>query len=331
MRSKKRSSARKASMFFEPMNKDSKIFVAGHRGMVGSAISRLLRKRGYRNLVEKTHHELDLSRREAVDAFFIREKPEFVFLAAAKVGGIAANDAFRADFIQQNLAIGGNVIDACHQHEAKKLLYLGSSCIYPRDCPQPIKEENLMTGPLEDTNRAYAIAKIAGIEMCRAYNDQHDSNFICAMPTNLYGPGDKYDLGSSHVLPALIRKFHEALPDEPVAVWGKGAIRREFLHVDDLAEACLLLMEKYEGEEIVNVGCGEDLSIRELAGLIQKIIGHRGQIRWDASKPEGTPQKLLDIGRIRSLGWVRKIGLEEGIRATYEDFKSSIKATQAAK
>jgi GDP-L-fucose synthase len=314
------------------MKADSKIYVAGHRGLAGSALMRRLQAKGYRNLVGRAHAELDLTDFSSVRDFFRKEKPEIVFLAAAKVGGIMANSTYPADFIFQNLAIQNNVIQAAKEAGVQRLLFLGSSCIYPRDCPQPIKEEYLLTGPLEPSNRPYAVAKIAGIEMCWSYNRQYGTRYVCAMPTNLYGPGDNYDLKTSHVLPALIRKFHEAKQrnEETVTVWGTGTPRREFLYSDDMADACIHLMELPEGKlertlgtsqpPLVNVGCGEDATIAEVAWLIGQSVGARAKIVYDRSKPDGTPQKLLDIGLIRSLGWQPRIPLAEGLRSAYEDF-----------
>lgn len=302
------------------MDRKARIFVAGHRGLVGSAILRHLQADGYDNLITPSRAQLDLTDQKAVDLFLFRERPEYVFLAAAKVGGILANDTFPADFIRDNLAIESNVIAAAHRNSTKKLLFLGSSCIYPKFAEQPMREEYLLSGYLEPTNEAYAIAKIAGIKMCQAYNRQYGTNFISVMPTNLYGPGDNFDLRSSHVLPALIRKFHEAkAKGEPsVAVWGTGTPRREFLHVEDLADACVFLMETYDGSDIVNIGVGEDLSIRELAELISDVVGYRGELAFDSSKPDGTPRKLLDVGRLQSLGWRAKISLREGVEQTYQ-------------
>ena len=301
------------------MPKDSRIYIAGHRGLVGSAILRKLKDSGYVNLICKTHRELDLTRQEKVEAFFDRERPEYVFLAAAKVGGIGANSAYPAEFIYQNLAIQTNIIHASHRFEVEKLLFLGSSCIYPRDCPQPMKEEYLLSGYLEATNAPYAIAKIAGIEMCRSYNRQYGVRFISVMPTNLYGPNDNFDLETSHVLPALIRKFHEAKVDgrKAVEIWGTGTPRREFLHVDDLADACVFLMDSYDGSEIVNIGVGRDLTIRELAEMIAEIVHFEGDLRFDAGKPDGTPVKRLDVSRLRALGWEAKIPLRQGLEETY--------------
>ena len=306
------------------MNKESKIFVAGHRGLVGSAILRKLRSLGYRNLITRTRDELDLRDQAAVDRFFEEERPEYVFLSAAKVGGILANSTYPADFIRDNLQIQTNVIDAAYRSGSKKLLFLGSSCIYPKHAPQPMKEEHLLTGPLEPTNEWYAIAKIAGIKMAQAYRRQYGFNTISLMPTNLYGPGDNFDLETSHVIPALIRKFHEAKErGEPhVVVWGTGKPRREFLHVDDLADAAVFLMRQYEGEEFVNVGVGEDVSIRELAELIREVVGYGGEIVFDASKPDGTPRKLLDVSRISKMGWSPKIPLAQGLKQTYGWYRS---------
>jgi len=304
------------------MNKDSKIYVAGHRGMVGSAILRKLQKEGYSNIITKTSKELDLRIQKDVDDFFKLEKPEYVFLAAAKVGGILANNTYRAEFIYDNLMIQSNVIHSAYKYGVKKLLFLGSSCIYPKYAPQPMKEEYLLSGYLEPTNEPYAIAKIAGIKMCEAYRYQYGCNFISAMPTNLYGPNDNYDLNNSHVLPALIRKFHEAkiYNKKEVIVWGTGNPRREFMHVDDLADACLFLMLNYNDSQFVNVGTGKDISIRELAELIKTIVGYEGNIIFDTTKPDGTPRKLLDLNYVHSLGWHHKIELEEGIKMTYQDF-----------
>src|SRR5688572_19400240 len=300
----------------------SKIFSAGHHGMVGSAIWRNLQARGCKNLIGKRRAELDLLNQAAVLKFFEAERPEFVFMAAAKVGGIQANSDKPATFIYENLQIQNNVIDAAHKTGVRKLLNLGSSCIYPRIAPQPLKEEYLLAGPLEPTNQWYAIAKIAGLKMCEAYRLEHGCDFISAMPTNLYGPNDNYDLKTSHVLPALIRKFHEAkvTGQKDVVLWGTGAPRREFLHADDLARACVFLMENYSGLEFVNVGAGEDLTIRELADLVRKIVGYDGNISWDSSKPDGTPRKLMDISKIKAMGWKPEIDLPTGIRSAYESF-----------
>jgi len=304
------------------MEKTSKIYVAGHTGMVGSAILRRLQKEGYNNIITRTSKELDLRRQKDVEEFFEAEKPEYVFLAAAKVGGILANNTYRAEFLYDNLMIQSNVIHAAYKYKVKKLLFLGSSCIYPKFAPQPMKEEYLLSGYLEPTNEPYAIAKIAGIKMCEAYRYQYGCNFISAMPTNLYGPNDNYDLNNSHVLPALIRKFHEAkINNAPnVVVWGTGKPRRELMHVDDLADACLFLMLHYNDSKFVNVGTGKDISIAELAELVKKIVGYNGEIVYDTSKPDGTPRKLLDLTYLHSLGWKHKIELEEGIRSTYQYF-----------
>lgn len=302
-----------------PLPRDARVFVAGHRGLVGSAIVRHLASEGFTNVVVRTRRELDLTDTGAVDAFFTRERPAYVFLAAAKVGGILANSSQPADFIRENLLLQTNVIDAAHRHGTDKLLFLGSSCIYPKHAPQPMREEHLLTGPLEPTNSAYAIAKIAGIEMIKSYRRQHGFGGICLQPTNLYGPGDNFDLQSSHVLPALLRKLHEAkVAGAPtVTLWGTGTPRREFLHVDDLADACLHLMEHYDGDDIVNVGVGDDLTIRELAELIRDIVGYRGELVLDSTKPDGTPRKLLDVGRIHALGWKATTSLRDGIEQTY--------------
>lgn len=307
------------------MRPDGRVYVAGHRGLVGSSITRRLRSEGFDDLLLPTRTELDLTDAAAVDEFFDSERPEYVFLAAAKVGGILANATYPADFLHENLAMELNVIGAAHRHGAKKLLFLGSSCIYPKHAPQPIKEEYLLTGPLEPTNEAYAVAKIAGIKLCQAYNAQHGTNFISAMPTNLYGPGDNFDLKTSHVLPALLRKFHEAKErEEPyVTVWGSGTPRREFLHVDDLASACVHLMRVYSGGDPVNVGTGEDVSIAELAGLVHQVTGYEGGISYDTSKPDGTPRKLLDVGRLRTLGWEPRTPLKRGVAETYDWYLGS--------
>lgn len=313
---------------------ESRIYVAGHRGLAGSAISRDLARRGYRNILQRTRAELDLRSHAAVERFFRDESPEFVFLAAAKVGGILANNSYPADFVEENLIIQSNVIRAARQAKVRRLLFLGSSCIYPRDAPQPLKEEYLLTGALERTNRPYAIAKIAGIEMCWASNRQHGTRFLCAMPTNLYGPGDSYDLAAAHVLPALLRKVHEALESgaPSVTVWGSGAPRREFLYSDDMARGCVDLIalpdevfDRLLGAEqppLINIGSGEDLTIAELAGTIQRSIGYRGELVFDRTKPDGTPQKLLDVSRMFSLGWKPRVPLEEGIRLAYADFRA---------
>jgi len=304
------------------MDKNSKIYVAGHRGLVGSAIVRKLRQEGFENLLTVTSKELDLRDQAATREFFAQERPDYVFLAAARVGGILANSAHPADFIYQNLMIEANVIESARLAGVAKLLCLGSTCIYPKMAPQPLKEEYLLTGPLEPTNEWYAVAKIAGIKMCQAYQRQYGSRFISAMPTNLYGPEDNFDLESSHVMPALIRKFHEAKADNTptVTVWGSGKPLREFLHVDDCAAACLYLMGHYEDEEIVNIGVGEDVTIAELAGLVGEAVGFKGEIVYDADKPDGTPRKLVDTAKINGLGWQAAIPLEEGIRRTYQWF-----------
>ncbi len=308
------------------MNKDSKIYVAGHRGLVGSAILRALEKQGYTNLIYRTSSELDLRNRDAVNNFFKEQQIDYVFLAAAKVGGIAANNDFPADFIRDNLLIQTNVIDAAYFNGVKKLLFLGSTCIYPKFAPQPLKEEYLLTGELEPTNEPYAIAKIAGIKMCESYNRQYGSTFISAMPTNMYGPNDNFDLKTSHVLPALVRKIHEAKENgsATVEIWGTGTPKREFLHSDDLADACIFLMNNYEGNEIVNVGVGEDIAIKDLALMIKDIVGFQGELVFNSSVPDGTPRKLVDTTKINGLGWKASIPLEEGIRAVYEDYRSSL-------
>lgn len=309
------------------MLKKSKIYIAGHRGLVGSAILRKLKEKGYKNIIVKSHQELDLSNQTAVDTFFKKYKPEYVFLAAAKVGGILANKEKPAEFIYKNLMIAANVINAAYKYKVEKLLFLGSSCIYPRLAPQPIKEEYLLTSPLEKTNEAYAIAKIAGLKLCEFYNRQYKTNYISVMPTNLYGPNDNFDLNSSHVLPALIRKFHDAKMknNKSVTLWGSGRPKREFLHVDDLAEATIFLMNKYNGQEIINIGCGEDLSIKELANKVKAITGYRGKIVWDKNKPDGTPRKLLNIDKLKKLGWKPKINLDKGILETYHWFTENYK------
>ncbi|MBA3937255.1 MAG: GDP-L-fucose synthase [Planctomycetes bacterium] len=308
------------------MNEDARIYVAGHTGLVGAALVRNLQAHGFRNLLVRSHRELDLTRQDAVEAFFARERPSHVILAAAKVGGILANNTYRADFIYQNLMMAANVIQAAWKHEVARLLFLGSSCIYPRDAAQPLTEDSLLTAPLEATNEPYAIAKIAGVKLVESYNRQYRTDYVSAMPTNLYGPHDNFDLNGSHVLPAMMRKFHEAklAGDAPVTLWGSGSPRREFLHVDDLAEGCLfVLREVHAGQvsnDLVNVGCGEDLTIKELALLVQATVGHRGEIRWDASKPDGTPRKLMDVARIKRLGWSPRIALVDGVASTYHWF-----------
>lgn len=305
------------------MNPKDKIYVAGHRGMVGSAITRKLKKEGFANLVQRTSKELDLRNQADVHAFFEQERPDHVFLAAAKVGGILANNTYRAEFLYDNLMIQNNIIDSAYRCGVKKLMFLGSSCIYPKLAPQPLREDSLLTGELEHTNEPYAIAKITGIKMVDAYRSQYGSNFISVMPTNLYGPNDNYDLNNSHVLPALIRKFHEAKKKgEPfVTLWGTGKPRREFLHADDLANACFFLMQQYNEPGFINIGTGEDLEIGELALLIKKIVGYEGEIKHDLSKPDGTPRKLMDVSKLHKLGWKASISLEDGIRSVYEDFK----------
>lgn len=309
------------------MDKNSKIFIAGHRGLVGSAIVRALQKKGFSNLILKTHQELDLLDEHAVSKFFKSEKPEYVFLAAAKVGGIMANKTMPADFIYSNLTIQTNIIHSAYVHKVKKLLFLGSSCIYPKLCPQPIKEDYLLTGELEPSNKAYAVAKIAGIIMCQSYDEQYGTNFISLMPTNLYGPHDNFDLENSHVLPAMIRKFHDAkiTKKSNVVLWGTGNAQREFLHADDLADASLFLMENYDDSAIINIGTGEDVRIRELAEKIKKVVGYEGAIDWDTMKPDGTPRKLLDVTKINNLGWEHTIPLDEGLTSTYEWFKNNYK------
>ena len=306
------------------MNKQDKIYIAGHRGMVGSAIARKLQQDGYRHLVRRTSAELDLRNQQAVSEFFEKEKPDYVFLAAAKVGGILANNTYRADFIYENLMIEGNIIHSAWKSAVKKLMFLGSSCIYPKMAPQPMKEEYLLTGLLEDTNEPYAIAKIAGIKLCDAYRAQYGCNFISVMPTNLYGPNDHYDLKNSHVLPALIRKFHEAkINKEPfVTIWGTGEPKREFLYVDDLADACIFLMQNYNEPGLVNIGTGSDLKIIELAEMVARITGYSGGIQKDLSKPDGTPRKLMDHSKMKAMGWEAKVSLEEGIRRVYEEYLS---------
>ncbi len=305
------------------MEKKDKIYVAGHRGMVGSAITRKLKKEGFTNFVTRTSAELDLKDQPAVQAFFEKERPDYVFLAAAKVGGILANNTYRGEFLYDNLMIQNNTIDAAYRNGVKKLMFLGSSCIYPKLAPQPLKEDYLLTGPLEETNEPYAIAKIAGIKLCDAYRFQYGCNYISAMPTNLYGPNDNYDLNTSHVLPALIRKFHEAKVNAAPAVtlWGSGKPRREFLHADDLADACFFLMEQYNEPGLVNIGTGEDLEIGELALLIKDIVGYTGEIHHDLTKPDGTPRKLMDVSKLHNFGWKAAISLPDGLRRVYEEYK----------
>lgn len=308
------------------MSPEEPIFVAGHRGMVGSAIVRALQRAGFRNLLLYDRTQLDLTRQEAVERFFAQHRPQYVFLAAAKVGGILANDRHPAQFLADNLAIQTNVIDSAWRHGTGKLLFLGSSCVYPRLAPQPIREESLLSGPLESTNQWYAIAKIAGIKMCEAYRREYGFNAIAAMPSNLYGPEDNFDLASSHVLPALLRKFHEARASgaQVVEVWGTGTPLREFLHVDDLAEACVFLMQTYSEGGWINVGTGTDLTIAELADRIARVVDFKGSIRFDASKPDGTPRKVLDVARLRALGWKPRIDLESGLRSTYDWYRKSL-------
>ncbi|WEK36521.1 MAG: GDP-L-fucose synthase [Candidatus Pseudobacter hemicellulosilyticus] len=310
------------------MNKTDKIYVAGHRGMVGSAIVRKLQQEGFSNLLLRTSAELDLRNQQAVNEFFAAEKPDYVFLAAAKVGGILANNTYRADFIYENMMIQSNVIHAAYLNKVTKLMFLGSSCIYPKLAPQPLKEEYLLTGLLEPTNEPYAIAKIAGIKMCDAYRAQYGCNFISVMPTNLYGPNDNYDLNKSHVLPALIRKFHEAkVNNEPaVIMWGTGQPLREFLHADDLADACFYLMEQYNEEGLVNIGTGTDIPIRDLALLIRDVVGYTGELQHDLSKPDGTPRKLMDVSKLHGLGWQARISLREGIEKVYAEFSKQAAA-----
>ncbi len=305
------------------MKRDAKIYVAGHLGMVGSALVRRLESGGYTNLLVRTRRELDLLDQAATRTFLAHEKPDYIFMAAAKVGGIHANNTLRADFIYENLAVECNVIDAAYRAGVERLMFLGSSCIYPREAPQPIKEEYLLAGPLEPTNEPYAIAKIAGLKLCESYNRQHGTRYVSAMPTNLYGPNDNFDLESSHVLPALLRKAHEAKTrgDAKLKVWGSGRPMREFLHVDDMADACVFLLEKDVGEGLYNVGTGSDVTIRELAETISKVVGFRGELAFDASKPDGMMRKRLDVSRMAALGWRARIGLEEGLRSTYEWFK----------
>lgn len=307
------------------MNKDAKIYVAGHRGLVGSALMRALELRGYTNIVTRTHAELDLIDQKAVDEFFGKEKPEYVFLAAAKVGGIMANSTYPADFIHDNLAVQTNVIDSAYRHGAKKLLFLGSSCIYPRLAEQPIREDYLLTGRFEPTNEPYSIAKIAGIIMAQSYTRQYGFQTISVMPTNLYGPNDNFDLESSHVLPAMIRKFDDAKAANvpSVTLWGTGSPKREFLHVDDMAAACVHLMETYSDPSIVNIGTGVDVSIKELAEIVKEVVGYQGEIIWDTSKPDGTPRKLLDVSKLHSLGWKHSIEIADGVRSTYEWYKNN--------
>ncbi|MHB1947196.1 MAG: GDP-L-fucose synthase [Gammaproteobacteria bacterium] len=304
------------------MNKSDKIYIAGHRGLVGSAIMRALQQEGYSNLVYRSHLELDLIHQQSVSNFFSSERPDYVFLAAAKVGGIHANNTYRGEFIYENLMVQSNVIDAACRHDTKRLLFLGSSCIYPRNCPQPMREEHLLSGLLEQTNEPYAIAKIAGIKMCEAYNSQYGTDFASVMPTNLYGPNDNFDLETSHVLPALIRKVHDAkqVKAKSVTIWGSGVPKREFLHVDDMASACLFVMNKTGFKDMVNIGSGDEVSIRELAELICDVVGFEGTIVYDSSKPDGTPRKLLDTSLLNKLGWNAQIKLKDGLKQTYQWF-----------
>jgi GDP-L-fucose synthase len=312
------------------LEKESKVYVAGHRGMVGSAIVRKLTSLGYTNLITRTSAELDLRNQQQVLDFFAIEKPEYVFLAAAKVGGIVANNTYRADFLYENLAIQNNIIHSSYLNQVKKLMFLGSSCIYPKLADQPLKESYLLSGYLEPTNEPYAIAKIAGIKMCEAYRAQYGCNFVSVMPTNLYGTNDNYDLVNSHVLPAMIRKFHEAKEKgaSHMTLWGTGSPMREFLHADDLAEACLFLMENYNDSTLVNIGTGEDVTIKNLAAIVKQIVGFQGEIVWDSTKPDGTPRKLMDVSKLHGLGWHHKITLEDGIKLAYQDF---LKLTDARK
>jgi GDP-L-fucose synthase len=308
------------------MKPSDKIYIAGHAGLVGSALVRALSARGFANLVLRTRAQLDLTRQQAVEDFFAAERPQLVLFAAAKVGGIVANDTLRGEFIYQNLTMATNVIHAAHLHGVRRLLFLGSSCIYPRNCAQPMREDALLSGPLEQTNEPYAIAKIAGLKLVESYNRQYRTDFLSAMPTNLYGPGDNFDLTSSHVLPAMMRKFHEAklAGDAPVVLWGSGTPRREFLHVDDMADACLFLLGRVGAGavpgDLINIGCGEDQTIAELALLVQRVVGHRGRIEWDRAKPDGTPRKLQDVSRLKALGWAPKIALADGLADTYRWF-----------
>jgi GDP-L-fucose synthase len=308
------------------MQKSEKIFIAGHRGMVGSALTRALETAGFTKLIKRDRSELDLGDSAAVTKFFAKEKPEIVIFAAAKVGGIKANNDQPVEFLLENLSVQNNVIAAAHESGARKLLFLGSSCIYPKLAPQPIPETTLLTGPLEPTNEAYAIAKIAGVKLCQAFSREYGANFISAMPTNLYGPNDNFDLETSHVLAALLRKAHEAKKSgaRELVVWGTGTPRREFLHVDDCASACLYLLEKYDSPEIINVGCGEDMSIRELAELVCDVVGFEGELSWDKAKPDGTPRKLLDVSKLRGLGWTPTIKLRDGIAQTYDWFLKNV-------
>lgn len=312
------------------MEKTDKIYVAGHRGLVGSAIVRNLQAKGYTNIIGRTHKELDLTNQAMVREFFEKEKPDVVVLAAAKVGGINANNTTPADFAYENLQIQCNVIDCCHQYHVKKLLFLGSTCIYPKMAPQPIPEDALLTGPLEVTNEAYAIAKIAGLEMCKFYKRQYGDNFISCMPTNLYGPHDNYDLQGSHVMPAMIRKFHEAkVKNAPtVELWGTGTPLREFLYVDDMADACVFLLENYDGEQHVNIGTGKEVTIKQLAETVKKVVGYEGEIVWNKEMPDGTPRKLTNVDKLHGLGWMHKVDLEEGVELAYQWFKDNVESAR---
>lgn len=312
------------------LKKDDKIYVAGHRGLVGSAIVRNLQEKGYRNIIGRTHSELDLTNQAEVRAFFEKERPDAVILAAAKVGGIHANETAPADFAYENLQIQCNVIHCCHQYQVKKLLFLGSTCIYPRMAPQPIPEDALLTGPLEETNEAYAIAKIAGLEMCKFYKRQYGDDFISCMPTNLYGPHDNYDLEGSHVMPAMIRKFHEAKQAGAAAVelWGTGSPLREFLYVDDMADACVFLLEQYNGEQHINIGTGKEVTIRELAETVKRVVGYQGEIVWNKDMPDGTPRKLTNVEKLHELGWTHKVELEEGVALAYQWFKENAESAR---
>lgn len=312
------------------LKKGDKIYVAGHRGLVGSAIVRNLQEKGYRNIIGRTHSELDLTNQAAVRAFFEKERPDAVILAAAKVGGIHANETAPADFAYENLQIQCNVIHCCHQYQVKKLLFLGSTCIYPRMAPQPIPEDALLTGPLEETNEAYAIAKIAGLEMCKFYKRQYGDDFISCMPTNLYGPHDNYDLEGSHVMPAMIRKFHEAKQAGAAAVelWGTGSPLREFLYVDDMADACVFLLEQYNGEQHINIGTGKEVTIRELAETVKRVVGYQGEIVWNKDMPDGTPRKLTNVEKLHELGWTHKVELEEGVALAYQWFKENAESAR---
>ena len=312
------------------MNKSDKIYVAGHRGLVGSAIIRSLEAKGYTNVIGRTHKELDLTTQQQVTDFFEKERPDVVVLAAAKVGGIHANNTIPAEFAYENMQIQCNVIKCCHDYHVKKLLFLGSTCIYPKMAPQPIPEDALLTGPLEETNEAYAIAKIAGLEMCKFYKRQYGDNFISCMPTNLYGPHDNYDLEGSHVMPAMIRKFHDAKENgaKTVELWGTGTPLREFLYVDDMADACVFLLENYDGEQHVNIGTGKEVTIKELAETVKRVVGYEGEIVWNKDMPDGTPRKLTDVTKLHKLGWTHKIELEEGVKLAYCWFKENVQAAR---